>query len=840
MCTQNYRHGTARAARRTATLLLAAAAWTAPATDALAATPGGKVTFQDHVRPILREHCVACHSQDDASSGLALDSYAATLAGGAGGEALSAGDADASRLWQLITHTAEPAMPPGDRMPDEQLAVIKRWIEGGLLDTQGSKPKRAKRSAVRVMEVTADNRPLGPPAMPQAWFRQPVVTAPRVGPVTALAASPWAPLVAVPWQRQVSLYRTDDLRLAGVLPYPDGAPRVVRFSRDGSLLLVAGGLGASHGSAAVFDVATGDRLVTVGDELDEVLAADISPDLSLVAIGGPKKTVRVFYTADGSPAYELRKHTDWVTALRFSPDGKLLATADRAAGLLVWQAASGNPRADLRGHKQAINAVDWRGDSAVLASAGDDGQVRLWRRDGQPIKNFRGHGGGATSVAFTRDGGLVTTGRDRKVTRWDAGGKAAKQYRQLQDMALAGVVTAEDKRVVAAGFDGEVRVYDLASGEPVGGLAANPPRLRDAIAAATTKREALAAKHAKAEQRRRRTADKLAAAEAAHAAFERQLAEAQSAAERAAAEQAAAAEAVAPLSAQLAMHHQAAAAATATRTAAENALKLAEQELTQSGAAPAADDAGSGAGGGASGGANDAGDADDGSSTAVVRSLVAAVAEAAKNERLRQDQLEEATGTLAAAELRRDQTAAANKLAGEKLAAAKARRQGLPNLEQARAAAQQTAAQLTQLQTQLDAARALADSLAAEQDALASRQAELTAAADAQATRLEQASRLQQQAEAALAQARAAAETQRGEADDLANQIAALQKALRDKRDAQQAAEQAAAGLADEAKSAAERLEEQQAEATRAAARAADHAAAEAARQKYLGPAGQE
>ena len=485
-----------RQAVSTAGVLLASAVCSfdvALAVDA-AAKPE-KTTYQDNVRTIFREHCLACHSQDDASSGLALDSYQATLAGGAGGDAVAAGDADGSRLWRLVSHQEEPVMPPGDKLPADQLAVIKRWIEGGLLDTSSSKPKKAKRSAVSQMKVSADNRPTGEPAMPKEWLRQPVVSvgegaASRVGPITSLAASPWAPLVAVPWQRQVSLYHAEDLRLLGVLPYLDGVPRVTRFSRDGSLLLVAGGEAASKGSAALFDVVTGERLVTVGDELDEVLAADVSPDHALVAIGGPKKKVRVYRAADGTLAYELGKHTDWVTALRFSSDGKLLATADRGAGLLLWQARAGNPRGDLRGHKGAVTAVDWRGDSAVLASVSEDGEARLWRTDGRAIKNFRAHRGGATDVAFTRDGRIATTGRDRNVTLWTTDGKAVKKLPPMGDMALAVAMTVEDRRMVTADYTGAVRVVDAASGEVVGELAPNPPTLAKRLTKVREQRQA--------------------------------------------------------------------------------------------------------------------------------------------------------------------------------------------------------------------------------------------------------------------------------------------------------------------------------------------------------------
>ena len=149
-----------------------------------------------------------------------------------------------------------------------------------------------------------------------------------------------APLVAIAGQRQIALYNTDSAELAGVLPFPEGIPYSLRFSRSGKLLLAGGGKAASRGLAAVYDVRTGKRLSQVGDELDAVLAADINAGQTLIALGGPQKIVRVFNVADGSPVTEIRKHTDWVTAVEFSPDGVLLATADRAGGVWVWEAGT--------------------------------------------------------------------------------------------------------------------------------------------------------------------------------------------------------------------------------------------------------------------------------------------------------------------------------------------------------------------------------------------------------------------------------------------------------------------------------------------------------------------
>ena len=443
-----------------------------------------KVTYEKDVKPILREHCFACHNQDDATADLALDSFDGVTTGGAGGEVLSAGDPDGSRLWKLVTHQEEPKMPPGDKLPQAQLDTLKAWIEGGLLNDASSKPLERAKPAIAQIDPAKLGKPTGAPAMPEQLYHEPVLWTAKTGPVEALAASPWAPLVAVGWQRQISLYHTDTHELLGIVPYVDGVPKVVRFSRDGSLVLVAGGRHAAAGSAALFDVKTGARLATIGDELDIVLAADISPDLSLVALGGPKKVVRVYRVANGELVYQIKKHTDWITAIGFSPDGRWLATADRIGGALVWQAAAGHERADLRGHKASITSLDWRADSANLATASEDGTVRLWNAKGASIKSIGAHNRGVLSVRFAQDGNFVTAGRDRHVKTWKPDGAALTDLGKLPSISLAAAFTHDGKRVLASDYTGEVRLIDATNAKSFVKLSANPQPLATRLASA--------------------------------------------------------------------------------------------------------------------------------------------------------------------------------------------------------------------------------------------------------------------------------------------------------------------------------------------------------------------
>ncbi len=436
-----------------------------------------KVNFQDNVLAIFQARCNSCHNADKAKGGLALETFASALQGGSSGKVVEPGDLDGSHLWQLVTHAEEPKMPPqSPKIPDAELAVIKAWIEAGAPETSGSVvAMKAKPKFEFKLDSSSMGKPVGPPAMPEGVSTEPVVVSPKANAIVAMAASPWAPLIAVAGHKQVLLYQARKNRLVGVLPFPEGTIHVLKFSRNGSLLLAGGGRGGQSGLAVVFDVKTGKRVFEIGKEYDAVLAADISPDHGQVALGGPSKVVRVYNTADGQLQFEMKKHTEWVTALEFSPDGVLLATGDRNNGLIVWEAQTGREFFDLRGHTASLADVSWRIDSNVLASAAEDGSVRLWEMEnGTQIKSWGAHGGGVASARFAKDGRIVTTGRDRVVRVWDQNGGKQKEFEAFPDLALRAVFADDDSKVVAGDWSGEVRVIDGKEGKKLANLAANP------------------------------------------------------------------------------------------------------------------------------------------------------------------------------------------------------------------------------------------------------------------------------------------------------------------------------------------------------------------------------
>lgn len=435
-----------------------------------------RVTFREHVKPILRQHCLKCHGEDEQEAGVNLQLYSALLQGGSSGRIVIPGRASQSVLFRAITNPdADARMPPNSPpLSDEKVATIRKWIEQGLRESATSKSLASARDLTFKPSAAAGNK-LDEPAMPQSLvnFTAPVVKRPL--PVLAMDASRWAPLLAVAGQEHVRFIHTETEQELGRLPFPEGIPQVIRFSRDGSVLMVAGGRPVEMGLVVLFDVRTGRRLAEIGDEIDAVLAADLSPDQTLVAIGGSGRLVKVFSTTDGKLQFKLTKHTDWITSVAFSPDGTKLATGDRAGGIHLWDSTSGGILLNFAEHKSAVHSMDWRSDGKLLASAGEDGRIVWWdvadgfpainRSNAHPPQRKPGTYGkvpnGVLSCRFDRDGNLVTAGRDRTVRIWNTSGQQMKSFSVAAGIPICSVFTHDSQSVVSGDSGGHVQFWTV-------------------------------------------------------------------------------------------------------------------------------------------------------------------------------------------------------------------------------------------------------------------------------------------------------------------------------------------------------------------------------------------
>lgn len=100
----------------------------------IASSGSAKIDFNREIRPILSEHCFACHGLDDPQGGLRLDFAEFAYKGGKSGfPAITPGDLEESEILHRVVSTEEDdQMPPkGEPLKPEQIKLLRQWIASG-------------------------------------------------------------------------------------------------------------------------------------------------------------------------------------------------------------------------------------------------------------------------------------------------------------------------------------------------------------------------------------------------------------------------------------------------------------------------------------------------------------------------------------------------------------------------------------------------------------------------------------------------------------------------------------------------------------------------------------
>ena len=88
--------------------------------------------FEKQVRPLLIEHCSECHGAKKSEAGLRLDTKRGFVKGSDTGPIVVAGNVDASLLMKVLNYRdGETQMPPKGKLPEEKIAVFRKWLELG-------------------------------------------------------------------------------------------------------------------------------------------------------------------------------------------------------------------------------------------------------------------------------------------------------------------------------------------------------------------------------------------------------------------------------------------------------------------------------------------------------------------------------------------------------------------------------------------------------------------------------------------------------------------------------------------------------------------------------------
>lgn len=283
----------------------------------------------------------------------------------------------------------------------------------------------------------------------------------------------------------------------------------IAVSPDGRRVLSGG----RDMTARLWDIETGEEIFRLPSHNSWVRSVAISPDGRYGLTGSFDRYMRLWDLETGRKLQELKTGTNWVWRVAFSPDGKLAASASRRE-IRLWDFKKGEFLESYKGHLKGVTGLTFSPDGSRLLSASYDSTVRVWDvHSGEQLQVLHGHRDWAWNAAFSPDGlQVVSCGGGRDLPTGDVGPgidfairiwKAApapttpRSAEPAEEALLPPLVTfkghrgdvraalfADDgRKLVSAGRDAQVRVFDVPTGrllhrfdhrEPVHSLAISP------------------------------------------------------------------------------------------------------------------------------------------------------------------------------------------------------------------------------------------------------------------------------------------------------------------------------------------------------------------------------
>ena len=280
-------------------------------------------------------------------------------------------------------------------------------------------------------------------------------------------------LITVAWGYREQL-RLKSVRLAAA------AMSQLNISSDHSVLLAMHAVKASPTTQAINALRRALHELRLERTLighsDKVIVVAFSPKGDLLASGGEDQTARIWDAGTWSPLQTIRVGSDRLLAVAFSPDGRRLLTAsngaadDKNSGLQIWDARKGQLLIKLP-RPTWISAAAYHPTEPVIASVeGANGVIHLWWDMGSELREV-GHweaGGGVNAMAFSLSGGaLATGGRDKLVEVWPVqtcmGNPKCTPFLTLKgnrDKVMGIAFSRDGKYVASAGMDLTVHIWN--------------------------------------------------------------------------------------------------------------------------------------------------------------------------------------------------------------------------------------------------------------------------------------------------------------------------------------------------------------------------------------------
>jgi WD40 repeat protein len=240
----------------------------------------------------------------------------------------------------------------------------------------------------------------------------------------------------------------------------------VTFNKAGTLLATA----STDGTAKVWDLDSGDELVTLTGHEDVVKAVAFHPLGTYLATASTDQTTKIWELASGDVIHTLSSHTEHVIDVAFSYDGDLVATASRDGTAKLWDTSTGEELITFRGHSGSVNAVTFNPSGELLVTGGEDATARVWDiASGQELLVLTGHKAPIYNVIFSLLTGtpLATSSLDGTAKAWDIRPEGSREWLTFaghSEVVFDVAYDPEGIRLASASWDGTIVIWNALTG----------------------------------------------------------------------------------------------------------------------------------------------------------------------------------------------------------------------------------------------------------------------------------------------------------------------------------------------------------------------------------------
>ena len=271
------------------------------------------------------------------------------------------------------------------------------------------------------------------------------------------------------WEGRTGRAVTDPIRhpAAVTLEGVPGLIQAIGFSPDGKTLLT----GSTDRTARRWDVVSGKEIGVPLAHPAAVTAVGYSPNGQVIAVMSAQ-AVRLWAVSAGKAMGGGLDHKAGVLGFAFSADSKTILTAGFDQIARFWDVATGKEYARIETVEGPLRCVTFSPDGRRVMTASQPGVVRLWdvatrRPLGAPLAHSDVKE--IMNLAFLADGKSIATATIEGTIRvWDLAGSLRPDVSWKTGEQVTALAFHSDGRSLIAGYGNKARLWDAATGSPLG------------------------------------------------------------------------------------------------------------------------------------------------------------------------------------------------------------------------------------------------------------------------------------------------------------------------------------------------------------------------------------